>query len=73
MLILNVTGGKQTQLQVFRIAYTRPLSLIRANESRDVIESEFSDNFNEIMDLGKLSYLFIIFSFIIGRLQYQIE
>ena len=31
------------------ITYTRPLSLIRASECRDVIESEFSGLFEEIM------------------------
>ena len=32
------------------IAYTRPLSLIRVSESREVIESEFADILTEIMD-----------------------
>lgn len=30
------------------LAYTRPLSLIRTHEERDVIEAEFSDLFSEI-------------------------
>ena len=35
------------------ISYTRPLSLIRTSENRDVIEKEFSELFQEIMKNNK--------------------
>ena len=81
LALYSLKGGVKTEIwknpTPNSIAYTRPLSLVRAEESREVLENEFAGLFDNIMNI-KSQVMFVLcyfseFNFIIEysiRLQY---